>query len=265
MYPILLKIPLGPVTIPIPGYGVMLAIAFSLGLYFIIRRAKVEGLDPEDFLNVSTYVILAALIGSRLFHVFIEHPSYYFSNPLEIPKIWKGGYTFYGGMIPAVLVLWWYLKRHKMPVLQSIDIVAPYLLLGQAIGRLGCFLAGCCHGKVCSFLFFPISYVTTHPDSFSRPLGIPLYATQIWEAGGNFALFLFILWLRKRKKFHGELLAASFIGYPIVRIFVEIFRGDDIRGFLIPNLVSTSQVIGLIMMIIGFIIWHRARKHPISR
>lgn len=263
MYPILLKIPLGPVTIPIPGYGVMLAIAFSVGLYLTIQRAKVEGLDPEDFLNVSTYVILAALIGSRLFHVFIEHPSYYLSNPLEIPKIWKGGYTFYGGMIPAALVFWWYVKKRHMPMLQSMDISATYLMLGMAIGRLGCFLAGCCHGKVCDFLLFPISYVTTHPDSFSRPLGIPLYATQIWESAGSFSVFLFILWLRKRKKFHGQLVAALFIGYPIVRIFVEIFRGDDIRGFLIPGLVSTSQFIGLIMMIIGFIIWRQARKHPI--
>lgn len=263
MYPILLKIPLGPLTIPIPGYGAMLALGFSLALYFTIRRAKIEGLDPEDFLNVSTYIILAALIGSRLFHVFIEHPSYYFSNPLEIPKIWKGGYTFYGGMVPAGLVLWWYMKRHKMPVLQSMDIFATYLMLGKVFGRLGCFLAGCCHGKVCDFLFFPISYVTTHPDSFSRPLGIPLYATQIWQSAGNLAVFLFVLWLRKRKKFHGQLLAAVFIGYPIVRIFVEVFRGDDIRGFLISDLVSTSQFIGLIMMIIGIIIWRKANRYPI--
>lgn len=263
MYPILLKIPIGSLTIPIPGYGVMLAIGFSVGLWLIIRRAKFEGLDPEMFLNASTYVILTALIGSRLFHVVIEHPSYYFSNPAEIPKIWKGGYTFYGGMIPAALVLWWYMKKHKMPVLQSLDICAPYLLLGQAFGRLGCFLAGCCHGKVCNFLFFPISYVTSHPDSFSRPLGIPLYATQIWESAGDFIAFLVLLWLRKRKKFHGELVVGYFMLYPLVRIFVEIFRGDELRGFIVPNLISTSQFIGLLMMMAGGLLWVKVRHRQL--
>lgn len=263
MYPILLKIPIGSVTIPIPGYGVMLAIGFSVGLYLIIHRAKFERLDAEVFLNASTYTILAALIGSRFFHVLIEHPSYYFSNLAEIPKIWKGGYTFYGGMIPAAIVLWWYMRKYKMPVLQSLDICAPYLSLGQAFGRIGCFLAGCCHGKVCSFLRFPISYVTTHPDSFSRPLGIPLYATQIWEATGDLIVFLLLLWFRKRKKFHGELVVGYFIFYPIVRIFVEIFRGDELRGFVVPGLISTSQFIGALMMIAGGILWWKVRKRPI--
>ena len=263
MYPILFKIPLGGFSIPVPGYGVMLALGFSMALFWVIRRAQAEELDPEEFLNMATYVILAALIGSRLFHVFIEKPSFYFANPLEIPKIWKGGYAFYGGMIPAVAVSWWYFKKHKMPILKSMDIMAPYVALGQMFGRFGCTLAGCCHGKVASFSFFPISYVVTNPDSFSRPLGVPLYATQIWQAAGNFLVFLLLIWLRKRKKFHGQLLAAYLIFYAVVRITVEIYRGDDIRGFLVPGVISTSQFIGFFMIKTGMVLWWRAGKKPI--
>jgi len=261
MYPILLKIPLGSWTLPIPGYGTMLALGFSVALYLVVRRARLEGLNPDHFLNVATYIILAALIGSRLFHVIIEKPSYYFANPLEIPKVWKGGYTYYGGFIPAAFVLWWYLKKHNIPILKSMDIFSPYLALGTAFGRLGCFLAGCCHGKICDYALFPISYVVTRPDSFSRPLGVPLYATQLWQATANFLVFLCLIGLRKHKKFDGQLLAGYLILYPIARIVIEFFRGDEIRGFLISNLLSTSQFLGLVTMGIGGILWWRASKN----
>lgn len=242
----------------------MLAVGFSVALFLTVRRARFEKLDPESFLNVATYVILAALIGSRLFHVLIEEPSYYFAHPLEIPKIWRGGYTFYGGMIPAALVLWWYLKKHNMPVLKSMDIFAPYVALGQTFGRLGCFLAGCCHGKVCEFVFFPLSYVATRPESFSRPIGVPLYATQLWQATGNFLVFVFLIWLRKRKRFDGQLLAVYFISYAAIRILVEIFRGDEIRGFIIPGVISIPQFVSIFLITLGVILWRRARNYSLG-
>ncbi len=260
MYPILFTIPLGPVSIPIPGYGMMLAIGFSVALFFVARQARKEGLNPDHFLNVSTYIILVALIGSRLFHVFIEEPSYYFSHPAEIPKIWKGGYAFYGGMIPSAFVIWWYFKKYKIPILKSMDIFSPYLALGEVFGRLGCFLAGCCHGTVCAFDLFPVSYTATNPDSFSRPLGVALYATQIWQAAANFLIFLILIWIRKRKRFDGQLLASYFFLYPIFRIMIEIFRGDDIRGFVIPDIISIPQFVSALIMIIGAILWRYASQ-----
>jgi len=238
----------------------MLALGFSVALYLVLRRARTEGLDPEVVLNVSTYVILAALIGSRLFHVFFEEPAYYFANPMDAIKIWKGGYTFYGGLIPAALVMIWYFRKHKIPVLKSIDVFAPYLALGQMFGRIGCTLAGCCHGIVAPFLFFPVSYVVTNPASFSRPLGVPLYATQLWQAAGNFLIFCILIALRKKKKFDGQIIATYLVLYAIIRGVIEIFRGDDVRGFLIPDVLTTSQGIGIIMIICaGFIYWRAER------
>jgi len=260
MKPILYWISIGDYSIPIPGYGVMMALGFSVSLILIIRRARVEGLDTELFLNAATYVILAALLGARFFHVLIEQPSYYFAHPLEAFKVWKGGYTFYGGMLVAIGVLIWYLKKEKMPILKSLDICAPYLALGQVFGRIGCMLAGCCYGKVCSFVLFPISYIATDPASFSRPMGVPLYATQVWHAFANLIVFLILMSMRKRKQFDGQLVVGYFLIYPVFRIFIEVFRGDDIRGFLIPGLVSTSQFIGGLMMICGAILWRRLRK-----
>lgn len=261
MYPILLKIPLGPWTIPIPGYGAMLAIGFSLALYLAVRRARMEGESPDHILDMATYVILAALIGSRLFHVFFEKPFYYFENPLEIPKVWKGGYTFYGGLIPAAFVIWWYTKKHQLSVLKTMDIFVPYLALGTVFGRIGCFLAGCCHGVICSsFCFFPLSYVATNPSSFSRPLGLSLYATQLWQATANLLVFLILIAMRRHKKFHGQLVAAYFIFYPIGRIFVEMYRGDEVRGYLISGILTTSQFLGILSIILGIILYLRNRK-----
>src|SRR6266498_2676993 len=143
MHPVLIRI--GPLTIH--TYGVLVAAGFLLGLALAARQAKREGVPPERIIDIGFYVVLSAIVGSRLFFVALNY-SHYIRHPLDIFKIWEGGLVFYGGLILAVPVSIWYIKKQKLDLSGIADIFAPSLAIGHAIGRLGCFFAGCCYGRL---------------------------------------------------------------------------------------------------------------------
>ena len=126
-------------------YGLMVATGFLFAILFASSKAKEEGLDPQKILDLCFYVMISALVGARLLYVVVEY-RYFLTNPLEAFKFWKGGLVFYGGLILGVLVSLWYLKRHRMPMWKTADLLAPSIALGQGIGRWGCLFAGCCYG-----------------------------------------------------------------------------------------------------------------------
>ncbi|MCX8012574.1 MAG: prolipoprotein diacylglyceryl transferase, partial [Desulfobacterota bacterium] len=142
MHPILFH--LGPVTIY--TYGVFVALGLLIGVILAQKQAKRAGLNPEDFHDLIFYSILGGIIGSRIFYV-IQNFSSYKDNLFGIVKIWEGGLIFQGGFIVAVAVAWVLIKKKKLSFWKSFDVLAPYLAFGQAIGRIGCFFAGCCYGR----------------------------------------------------------------------------------------------------------------------
>ncbi|HTP03950.1 MAG TPA: prolipoprotein diacylglyceryl transferase [Nitrospirota bacterium] len=248
MHPILFEIPkieignwiIGP--IPIRMYGLMIGIGFLLGIYLASRRAKKEGLDQDLILDMGVYLLLAAIIGSRVLYVLTTLQEFT-RNPLDAFAIWKGGLVFYGGLLAAVPVGIWYVKKHSLPVWKTSDIMAPYVALGHAFGRLGCFFAGCCYGAPCSGPF-----CITFNDSHSlAPLGVPLFPTQLMESGGEFFVFGALLILRRYKRFDGQLFWLYSIFYAVLRFSVEFFRGDAVRGLYFGGLISTSQIIAVLM------------------
>ena len=246
MHPILFQIPkidLGAWTIgpiPIRMYGLMIGIGFLLGIYLAARRAKKEGLNPDLILDLGVYLLLAAIVGSRILYVVTAWQEFA-RTPLEMFAIWKGGLVFYGGVLGAVPVGIWYVKRHHLPVWQTADIIAPYAALGHAFGRLGCFFAGCCYGAPCSG---PLCITFNDPHSLA-PLGVPLFPTQLTESGGEFLIFGLLLLLRRYKKFDGQLFGFYLVFYAILRFTIEFFRGDTVRGVYFNGLISTSQIIAL--------------------
>ena len=139
MHPILFK--LGPITIY--TYGLFIALAFLASIYLAARSAKREGIDSQKIIDLSFYLMLAAIIGSRLLYVLLNF-KYYLSAPGAIWQIWEGGLVFYGGLIAAAAVSFIYIRKKGLNLWQITDIFAPSLALGQAIGRWGCFFAGCC-------------------------------------------------------------------------------------------------------------------------
>lgn len=256
MYPILVKI--GPLTIH--TYGFFVALGFLIGLSFAVRQAKKEGISSQKIIDLGFYILLASIVGSRLFYIFVN-PSYYMSNPLDIFKIWEGGLVFYGGVLLVIPTVIWYVRRNNIGFWQTADVFAPSIAIGHAFGRIGCFFAGCCYGKFAGSL--PWSIIFTNPECLA-PNNVPLHPTQLYEAGGEAVNFLILITLRKYKSFNGQLFLAYILIYSVLRFTIEFFRGDVSRGFIIENL-SVAQGISILMFfgaVIGLLILRRKKVKP---
>lgn len=250
MYPVLFKI--GPVTIH--TYGVFIAAAFLLGINLAARRGAKEGIDSQKILDLCFYILIAAIIGARILYVITEYQEY-LEHPFKIFKIWEGGLVFYGGYLLGIAAVIYFLQTHDLPLWKTADILAPYIALGQSIGRWGCFFAGCCHGKPSNL---PWAITFTNPKSLAI-LNTPLHPTQIYHSLANFFIFLILLWRRPFKKFEGELIWTYTLLYALGRFIIEFFRGDE-RGSILGGILSTSQAIGIILFIGSLIMLYRLRK-----
>ncbi len=238
MHPVLFHI--GKFTIY--SYGVLVALGFAAGIVWAYFDARRQGIDPGKILDLSFYLVLSAVIGSRLFYVLIEYREY-LEDPWRIFKIWEGGLVFYGGLILAGITGTWYVLHHNLPHWRVMDVFAPGIALGHAIGRIGCFCAGCCYGKACHCSF---GLVFKDPRSLAR-LGVPLYPTQLISSGMLFVIFFVLAWIARRKRFDGQVFWSYVLIYSAARFGIEFLRGDP-RGFTVPGLISTSQGISLILI-----------------
>lgn len=250
MHPILFEIPrmdLGAWTIgpiPIRMYGLMIGIGFLLAVTVASRRARKQDINPELVLDMGVYLLLAAIIGSRLLYVLTTIREFR-ANPLEVFAIWKGGLVFYGGLLAAVPVGIWYVRRHGLPVWKTADIMAPSIALGHAFGRLGCFFAGCCHGAPCSG---PLCVTFSDVHSLA-PLNVPLIPTQLMESGAEFLTFGLLLVLSRSKRFDGQIFGLYLVMYAVLRFIIEFFRGDAARGVYFGGMISTSQIIAILIAV----------------
>jgi len=250
MYPIILNLGF----IKIYTYGLIMASAFLISIYLFLHEGKKLGLKEKFLTDFAFYMILSSIIGARLLYVFMNFHSY-IQNPLLIFKLWEGGMVFYGGILVALPVSIYLIKRKtNSNLLQFADLLAPILVLGHAIGRIGCFFSGCCYGIATnSFL----GVIFTRIDSLG-PLGLKIHPTQLYEAFGNILIFLFLWTLRTRKKFNGQIIALYLIIYPIFRFFLEFLRGDDRGRFA---MLSITQFLSVILLILGAITFYYAQKN----
>jgi len=264
-----------PLRIPIPTYGVLVASGFLVAMTMAARAAERSGLNREKVLDLSFGILLAAMVGSRILFIVVNWDEY--AHDLAgIFAFWKGGLVFYGGFIGAVLFSLWYMRRHDMQFLPYADAMAPTVAIGQALGRLGCFAAGCCWGGACD-LHYPLaarfppeslayqSQAATHIIAAGAPTTIPIHPTQLYESLGCALIFLFLTLWRGRKRFHGELLALYLMLYAPLRATVETFRGDEERGRVFNFLggwarhawwyLSTSELISIGIFAAGLAIY----------
>ena len=135
---------LGPITVY--SYGVLLASSYLLALYYAVRRARRFGLDGNRVLDLGIYIIISALIGAKLLLLVVDF-DYFWRQPAELWTLARSGGVFYGGLVVAFAVAFWYVRRHRLPVWPVADAIAPGIALGHVVGRFGCLLAGCCYGK----------------------------------------------------------------------------------------------------------------------
>lgn len=229
-----------PLSIPLHTYGVLVAGGFLVAMTLAGRAAERAGLSREKVLDLSFGILVAAMIGSRVLFIIVNWDEY--AHDLTgIFEFWKGGLVFYGGFLGAVLFSLWYMRKHEMSFFAYADALGPTVAIGQALGRLGCFSAGCCWGGACDAHFplaarFPPeslayqSQASTHLIAPGAATTLPIHPTQLYEALGCALLFLFLTFWRSRKRFNGELLALYLMLYAPLRALVEIFRGDEERG-----------------------------------
>lgn len=242
MHPILFEFG----DLSIYSYGVLLAAAYLLGLQFALMRARARGLNAQRVMDLGIWIIVSALVGAKLLLLIVDF-RHYTGSPRDLLGLARSGGVFYGGLIAAVTVALWYLRRHKLPLWTTTDVFAPGIALGHVVGRLGCLMAGCCFGRPAS-----VPWAITFRDpaaaaNVGTPLGIPLHPTQLYEAGAEALILGALLLLERRgRAFPGRTFWSYLLLYGVSRFLIEFYRGDS-RGMVFHTL-STSQFVSVILV-----------------
>jgi phosphatidylglycerol---prolipoprotein diacylglyceryl transferase len=233
-------------------FGLFLAAAYGAALWLLLRGARREKLNPERAAGLGVWVVIGAIVGAKLLVVVRSLPDY-LHNPADLlsSSLIRSAGDFYGGFLGALAAALLFFYRYpEIPRWRMADLCAPSIALGQAIGRIGCFMAGDDYGRPAHL---PWAVTFRDPDAAEvggAPLGLALHPVQIYESLICWGLFLFLLWLSRRRRFNGEVILAYSILYAIARFFLEYFRGDADRGFVFGGLLSTSQFIAILIAIV---------------
>ncbi|NLO90686.1 MAG: prolipoprotein diacylglyceryl transferase [Elusimicrobia bacterium] len=238
------------------SYGVMVALGYAAGIFYVQRRAREFSFDADTLWNLCAAIIAGALIGGKLLYVFLSWNSAggpVWARLLYFLRDIRYGFVFFGGVFGSLAAAFWYARRKGFAVLPAADIFAPALALGHMFGRIGCFLAGCCHGHAASHLGMRFC----NPDSLvdRALLCVPIHPVQLYEAACNLLIFLILHRFSSKKSFgrQGAVLWLYCLLYAAVRFLLEFLRGDD-RGPS-PLGLSPSQWIALIAAVSALITW----------
>jgi phosphatidylglycerol---prolipoprotein diacylglyceryl transferase len=240
----------------VPTYGFLVSLGVLIGLWVSVRNSQKQGIDPDHAWNLGILVVLCGILGAKILYI-INDWSTYAAHPGEIFSLstLQAGGVFSGGLIGALLAAAWYIRKHHMPALGTCDAFAPGLALGHAIGRIGCFSAGCCYG-VPTTHWWGVTF--TNPlaaELVGTPLNQKLEPTQLFESAVELANFFILTWMLKRKKFEGQVFGAYLVLYGVARFFLEFIRDDPGRGSVFGGLMSGTQLISIFLVIIGGLIW----------
>ncbi len=250
----------------ISAYGILVALGFLVAYFLSIKLSAKEGIPKEKAESVYLWAAIFGVIGSRIAFI-LEHPEE-IEGFLDIFALWKGGVSFYGGLIGgivgALIAIW----RNNIPVWKASDVAAPSLVIAHTIGRIGCFTAGCCYGKPFPYTEntevgihftkeFPFFYIV-FPQGAVAPYGIPLYPTQLMEAFGNFIIFLILLLIFKKKSFDGQVFVSYMFLYGLLRFSLEFYRGvtPPIEGLGL----TWNQIVSLVMIFSSVVLFLVLRK-----
>jgi phosphatidylglycerol:prolipoprotein diacylglycerol transferase len=247
-------------SITIYSYGVLLAAAYLAGLAMAVKRARAAGYDGNRIMDLGIWVIIAALVGAKAL-LFVVDFNHFTSSWEEFTTLLRSGGVFYGGLIAAIVVCIYQLRKHKLPLWPSADLFAPGIGLGYMVGRLGCLMAGCCYGKPTD-----VAWAITFTDpaanfNVGTPLNVPLHPTQLYESAAGLVILVAVLLLEKRPgSFPGRTFWSFAFLYSVLRFIIEFYRGDD-RG-LVLNMLSTSQFISVVLGPVSlFMLWYLSRAN----
>lgn len=219
------------------GYGLMIGLGFLFAVILGSMRAKKIGLSADDFTNIAIWVLVIGFLGGKILFLIVEYRDF-FNDPLSIIK--SEGFVVYGGIITGILAIYVYCKVKKLEFLRYIDLFATFVPINQAMGRIGCFCAGCCYGRQTDS---PIGVV--FPEGCLAPAGVKVLPTQLFMAAGDFAIFAIMLMYTKKDRKPGQATILYLLLYGVGRFIIEFFR-NDYRGSV--GILSTSQFISIILI-----------------
>jgi phosphatidylglycerol:prolipoprotein diacylglycerol transferase len=239
-----------------PTYGLLVSLGVLLGLWISVRNSQKQGIDPDKAWNLGIIVVMCGIVGAKVLYIIVDW-SDYAAHPGEIFSLntLQAGGVFSGGLIGAFAAAAWYIRRHRMPALATCDAFAPGLAIGHAIGRVGCFAAGCCFGKPTDH-FWGVTF--TNPiahELVGTPIGEALQPTQLFESAVELLNFFILAWMLKRKKFDGQVIGTYFFLYGVARFFLEYLRGDPGRGEVFGGIITGTQLVALCLIAAGGLIW----------
>lgn len=247
----------------IPSYGVLLAIGVVVGLWRARVRSQKAGLDGDRIVDLGLWLVIWALLGSKLLLVIVELPRY-IKAPGDLLALFRAGGVFLGGFIAGIIAAFVLIRKYSLPALKAFDALTPSVPLGQAIGRLGCLAAGCCWGAPCD-LPWAITYTDPRAaETLGTPLGVAVHPFPIYAMISNLVVFAILAWMYQQRLRPGRVFAAYLILYGAARFLLEETRGDAVRGFVFGGALSTSQLITAIMIAAGIAlqIWLFRRTEP---
>ena len=263
MYPVLFRIG----DFPVNTYGVFLALAFLCAILVTVKLAERDGLPRQKIYDLSLWMLLASLIGSKILMLFTE-PEYRQNlwQLLSLDFLRSGG-VFYGGLLGAVIVGYLLMRRYKLPWWRTADACAPGIALGNFFGRQGCFAAGCCWGEPTT-LPWGVKFTELGHQITGVPIDTHLHPTQLYESFAMLIVFFFLLWLHRHRKFSGQVILFYALLYSVVRFSIEFVRADprgDILGLTSLTGLSTSQMLSIVVGITALILLIiRSRRHQSS-
>ncbi len=252
MYPKLISIG----SFYIPTYGVLVALGFLAGLGVTLRLAKRAGLDPDKITNLAVYCAIAGIVGAKLF-MFLFDIGDYIRDPGQIFTLQtlQAAGVFHGGFIAAFVVALLYMRRQALPGFGTMDAFAPGIVLGQAIGRLGCFAAGCCWGTECS-----LPWGVRFRSDFAAPVPLnkTLHPVQLYESAAD--LLIFALLYRRAVRGHrpGEIIGLYLVLYSIARFIIEFFRVHE-QALVGPFSLTQWIALGLLVLGAAILLYIRQR------
>ena len=260
-----------PDGVPVRGYGVMLLVAAACGTWLAVVRGRAFGIDADAILALATEVFLWGLVGARLFYVIEYHEQFFApGKPLgdslrDVVNIASGGLVVFGSLPTAALAAWRFARRRGLDILELADCVVPGMLVGLAIGRVGCFLNGCCYGGPCELpwaVSFPAGteVAAKYPASAAGP-SVPVHPAQLYAAVDAALLaVLAVAWTPLARR-RGEVLALVLTLHPISRLLLEEIRVDEPPA--LGTSLSISQLVSLVLLALAAGLWWWISLQPV--
>jgi phosphatidylglycerol:prolipoprotein diacylglycerol transferase len=232
----------------VPSYGLILFIAFIVALWVVNRQAHRSGMDPMAMTDLAFYALIGGLVGAKVLLIIVDWHAY-MRDPRDLLSVFFSGGVFYGGLLGGVAATAWYLWRHKMSPWAAVDVLAPAVVIGQAIGRFACLAAGCCYGRPTNVPWAIVYHNEYAARTVGTPLDVHVHPSPIYESLAAAAIFALLVWMLHHKRFHGQVALSYVVLYSAARFVLEYFRGDVVRGFVFGGAFSTSQFISLLLLL----------------